>query len=927
MITSLGNGFEYAGIANASTNPGSPEGQVFYITKTPGTYTNFLDSTNAPIVVPQGISILKYNGTYWALDSVLKSGDLINVNDANNQSTAYASSAAARAAVPTELRKPGLQITYLLASGWILDQFISSDISAWTTGTNWQTLGPVSVSQNTETGGWDVQIGSNAPIPLIGVQPGLVRLKTIVASKPAGIKDGEVYYNTTSKELVTYIGNETVVLPYITDVVYAYNNEIYVWNGSDLVRLERGNSVNTVVIGKSKNFSFKYITLTKDRYYKLSIPVFWNVPQGSGECLFLDDTNNNYITDTTGETISYSVLRYHEYLFKAPYSGVYRLGVKAKFCDAVNVIIDDYTILVNKGLNGIKTMPLQQGSIINNANIGQVPTLVTDTDAHWRYADISVNEGEIFYIKGQGGNSARLFSILDNENKVLMKSVINAIKTELSPVLMPTGAKRLTYNATINSACRLCSYNNQESLLSSVIQETQFQNITLYGGLVNASGNVGAKPTIIIETAAGWLYGIVNVVEGQRFVISGLTTSSANYPLYCILDAGGYIIEKEHLPNHEYTDQVITIPNGGAKLVVNIRGGRAYKFRGVLKNNPFGASSPFYKKINYGVVPTNDYVGVGTDYDWGADATDTDAVYTKYDSLINTQEDISDWTQDVNDGYIYRKKIGNASDGQPLLMYEFRPLLSVNETIPKIVVICGQHGFEKNSTFGMWYLLNDVVNNNNNSPVAKYIREFVNLFVIPVANPSGWDISQRVNSNGVDLNRNWAVRNWVKDTEASSGSSGLAPFDQPETQAMRDAILAINDVVLLMDCHQNGKTLVTIANINWIDITFVDDLFYNVVRNSANFEQAAVTRLFRNLYQSEIGGTNEICGYIGKPWPIGKGFADLWAIEQNIIGITHEGFGGFPLGTYMSPTSHKANSELLGNFIKNFCAYYSRLNP
>lgn len=63
--------------------------------------------------------------------------DFLNVNDINEQSSAYASSALARQAVPVEFRKLGLQITYLLANGWHTEQFIGSSISDWGVENNW----------------------------------------------------------------------------------------------------------------------------------------------------------------------------------------------------------------------------------------------------------------------------------------------------------------------------------------------------------------------------------------------------------------------------------------------------------------------------------------------------------------------------------------------------------------------------------------------------------------------------------------------------------------------------------------------------------------------------------------------------------------------------------------------------------------------
>lgn len=64
MINSLGVGYQFAGVATPSTNPGTPDQNVFYIASTAGTYANF-----GGLVLADGeISILKYNGA-WSKDS------------------------------------------------------------------------------------------------------------------------------------------------------------------------------------------------------------------------------------------------------------------------------------------------------------------------------------------------------------------------------------------------------------------------------------------------------------------------------------------------------------------------------------------------------------------------------------------------------------------------------------------------------------------------------------------------------------------------------------------------------------------------------------------------------------------------------------------------------------------------------------------
>lgn len=65
MVTTIGAGYQYAGVAMPSTIPGSPDNRVFYIAITAGTYTNF-----GGLVLSAGeCAILKWDSS-WHKDSV-----------------------------------------------------------------------------------------------------------------------------------------------------------------------------------------------------------------------------------------------------------------------------------------------------------------------------------------------------------------------------------------------------------------------------------------------------------------------------------------------------------------------------------------------------------------------------------------------------------------------------------------------------------------------------------------------------------------------------------------------------------------------------------------------------------------------------------------------------------------------------------------
>lgn len=67
MITTLGAGYQYMGVAQPSTNPGTPDARVMYLAYFPGTYVNFGGLTVT------GFCVLKYD-TVWTKEDIPISG-------------------------------------------------------------------------------------------------------------------------------------------------------------------------------------------------------------------------------------------------------------------------------------------------------------------------------------------------------------------------------------------------------------------------------------------------------------------------------------------------------------------------------------------------------------------------------------------------------------------------------------------------------------------------------------------------------------------------------------------------------------------------------------------------------------------------------------------------------------------------------------
>src|SRR5471030_1110150 len=97
-------------------------------------------------------------------------------------------------------------------------------------------------------------------------------------------------------------------------------------------------------------------------------------------------------------------------------------------------------------------------------------------------------------------------------------------------------------------------------------------------------------------------------------------------------------------------------------------------------------------------------------------------------------------------------------------------------SLPKFVLIGGVHGDEPEGSF----LVEDFL-----AKAQKEIKDFkACVLVIPAYNPDGLKKNERVNGNGVDLNRNFPAKDWSGDFKAKRYYPGQQPTSEPETKAL-----------------------------------------------------------------------------------------------------------------------------------------------
>jgi hypothetical protein len=144
--------------------------------------------------------------------------------------------------------------------------------------------------------------------------------------------------------------------------------------------------------------------------------------------------------------------------------------------------------------------------------------------------------------------------------------------------------------------------------------------------------------------------------------------------------------------------------------------------------------------------------------------------------------------------------IGYSQGGQPLVVHH----LAAGRTV--ILLMGGQHGApEANTVRLVRQLLSFFEERPDEIPAG------IRLDIITEANPDGLAAGTRQFLSGVDPNRNWGGPDWASDAFDSNGLfrvglGGSEPFSEPETQALRDYILAVRPA-LTINYHSRGGFL------------------------------------------------------------------------------------------------------------------------
>ena len=135
MVTTLGTGYQFAGVATIATNPGTPDAKVFYIANGKGTYEKFggLEVTEDDVVVLYWDSAWHKVATGIAsqekLSDLCKASSSLNLNAWKGTASFYTLEQAI-SEIPYERRTTGFRLTFRLNSNrWQTAIFVVGDVS------------------------------------------------------------------------------------------------------------------------------------------------------------------------------------------------------------------------------------------------------------------------------------------------------------------------------------------------------------------------------------------------------------------------------------------------------------------------------------------------------------------------------------------------------------------------------------------------------------------------------------------------------------------------------------------------------------------------------------------------------------------------------------------------------------------------------
>lgn len=282
----------------------------------------------------------------------------------------------------------------------------------------------------------------------------------------------------------------------------------------------------------------------------------------------------------------------------------------------------------------------------------------------------------------------------------------------------------------------------------------------------------------------------------------------------------------------------------------------------------------------------------------GSPGAFADATSWETTDYIQAWDEIVDAANLKTPGYVRREEVGLDSSGMfPIVRYVFEPPAAEGT----LLLVCSAHAAETVGNLAyirtFWHMVHEWQEYGHLS----VLRHRFRLVVFPYLNAWGGSniLSRpRKNYNGVDLNRNYSTYWDQGDPDPESVIyRGTAPFSEPETQYVRDAISEFRDsLVGVVDQHDTGNSIS--GNIHYP--------FVYVPGNEMEVDRTPIRKLIEEL-QDE----NDVQYTVWNPQPsLGQ-----YAASLGVMAVTPEYKQGSHSDVALDSESATAATRYYGNVL------------
>lgn len=158
--------------------------------------------------------------------------------------------------------------------------------------------------------------------------------------------------------------------------------------------------------------------------------------------------------------------------------------------------------------------------------------------------------------------------------------------------------------------------------------------------------------------------------------------------------------------------------------------------------------------------------------------------------------------------FVHKTALNNSSQGTVLYQYQFstgdyndrvgQRAYDVAYAKPKVLLTSGIHGYERSSVMSTYRFCRALCEDF----CMRKFKEQINLLVIPVGCPDGYDADTRTNAQGININRNFET-DWTPTYTEPYNFPGNSPADAYETQIIESWMRANTDALIYIDHHNS----------------------------------------------------------------------------------------------------------------------------